>query len=176
MTDLFCLAFLLTANADKAEECVIRSVRECMKCGRILKDGLPAWVRNSIIRNGVALVNESEALASKSKSDSSIPLIPPSSQASIGAGDYSAGILELNSFERLVYVICILENYSSRHCALLLRTSREEVREARIRALAGIAEFETRWRETPIHTAPEARQELRDARFESETSCGSLLD
>ena len=31
MNDLFCLALLLTSNADKAEDCIIRSIRECLE-------------------------------------------------------------------------------------------------------------------------------------------------
>jgi len=29
MNDLFCLAFLLIANGEKAEDCLIQSIREC---------------------------------------------------------------------------------------------------------------------------------------------------
>ena len=174
MTDLFCLAFLLTAHAEKAEVCVIRSIRECLKATRIQTNCLAAWVRNSIIRNGIAIVNESEP--EQGKDDGSIPLVPPTNQASIRAGDYSAGIFDLSSFDRLVYVICVLEHYTSRHCALLLRTSREKVREARIRALAHIAEFESRWRESPHGFTPEPNWHSNEPLSMSDSSCGCLLD
>ena len=50
-------------------------------------------------------------------------LVPElSQQPSIGTTDYSAGILELSTFDRLVYVICILEHYTSKQCAMLART------------------------------------------------------
>jgi hypothetical protein len=175
MNDLFCLAFLLTAHAGRAEECVIRSIRECMKSTQILREGLPAWIRNSVIRNGIAMVNEANLDLHQKKDEGSIPVIPFSSHASAGTADYSAGILELSSFERLVYVICVLERYSSRHCGLLLRKSREEVREARIRALAYIAEFESKWRELSMSSTVDTigtvdRPELHTS------SCGCLLD
>lgn len=174
MNDLFCLAFLVTAHADRAEECVIRSIRECMKSTRILREGLPAWVRNSIIRNGIAIANQFKKDSQEDKE--CIAVIPPSSRAPAGLADYSAGVLELSSFDRLVYVICVLEHYTSRHCALLLRTSREEVREARIRALAHIAEFESRWRERPANVAPAANGDRSGHEYDLDSACGGLLN
>src|SRR3974390_1565096 len=103
MNDLFCLAFLLTANVDRAENCVIRSIRECMKSTRVLKENLQAWVRNSVIRHGIAIVTEFKADSPQGAQLDSIPLIPESSQACVGTTDCSAGILELSSFDRLVY-------------------------------------------------------------------------
>jgi hypothetical protein len=93
-------------------------------------------------------VKDIEGLSFGDTPSDSIPLVPESSQPFIGTTDYSAGILELSNFERLVYVICIVECYASQQCAMLLGRSREEVREARYRALAHIAEFESTWRAT----------------------------
>jgi hypothetical protein len=109
MNDLFCLAFLLTANADRAEDCVVRSIRECLKTKYILKERLPAWIRDIIVRNGINIVKDTEDLSFGDTSCDSIPLVPESSQAIICATDYSAGILEMNNLDRLVNVICILD-------------------------------------------------------------------
>ena len=157
MNDLFCLAFLLTADADRAEDCIFRSIHECMKNTRVLREKMLAWVRNSVIRNGIAIVTELELDSPQDTQINSIPLTPESSQACVGTMDCSAGILQLSSFDRLVYVICIIEHYTSRHCALLLRRSREEVREARARALAHIAEFESTWRDIEFSRNREER-------------------
>lgn len=177
MNDLFCLAFLLTANVDRAEDCIIRSIRECIKNTRALRENLLAWIRNSVIRNGIAIVKEFGVDSPGGLQIDSIPLIPESSQAWVGTTDFSAGILELSSFDRLVYVLCIIEHYSSRHCALLLSTSREQVHEARTRALAHIAEFESTWRDIPIDSVADPEAPLHDTqRGEFDNSCGSLLD
>jgi hypothetical protein len=176
MNDLFCLAFFLTASADRAEDCIIRSIRECMKNTCMLKENLLAWVRNSIIRNGIAIVTEFELDSTHDAQIDSLPLIPESSQVCVGTTDCSAGILELSGFDRLVYVICIIADYTSRHCALLLSRSREEVREARNRALAHIAEFESKWRDLPIDSSSDSKSPPCGCRTEFECSCGSLLD
>ena len=174
MKDLFCLAFLLTAHADRAEKCVIRSIRECMKSTRILRKDLHAWVRNTVIRQGIALTNQ-ESMSWTEEKDS-IPVLPSRSQSSAGAEDYSSGILELSNFDRLVYVICVLEQYSSRHCALLLHCSSEEVREAHTRAVAQIAEFKSRWHQVPKDFAPDAKGSTLEPEFSVDAACGSLLD
>lgn len=176
MNDLFCLAFLLTANADRAEDCLVRSIRECLKSKYILKERLPAWIRDTIVRNGINIVKDVEGLSFGDTARDSIPLVPESSQAVIRATDYSAGILELNNLDRLVYVICILERYTGRQCALLLGRSCEKVREARTQALAQIAEFESRWREIPVDSSPESKVPKCGCQTEFECSCGSLLD
>lgn len=176
MNDLFCLAFLLTAGADRAEDCIIRSIRECMKNTCVLRENLLAWVRNSVIRNGIAIVTEFEFDSPQDTQIDSIPLTPESSQACVGTTDYSAGILELNSFDRLVYVICIIELYTSQHCALLLRRSREEVCVARTRALAHVAEFESTWRDIPSGCSAESGVRFDTSRSGFGPSCGSLLD
>ena len=52
-----------------------------------------------------------------------------------------AAVLALEDFERFVFVLSVLERYSDQDCSLLLRCSRQEVREARVRALHKISEF-----------------------------------
>jgi hypothetical protein len=44
------------------------------------------------------------------------------------------GTLALGDFERVVFVLTVLERHTDQDCAALLRTSRQEVREGRIRA------------------------------------------
>ena len=176
MNDLFCLAFLLTANADRAEDCLIRSIRECLGRRCILKEKLPAWVRDTVVRNGIRIVKDIEGLSFGVTPGDSIPLVPESSQPFIGTTDYSAGILELSNFERLVYVICNLEHRASRQCALLLGRSHEEVHEARNRALAHIAEFESTWRDIVSDSFAGSEVRFDGYRSKFECSCGSLLD
>ena len=174
MNDLFCLAYLLTAHTGRAEECVIRAIRECMKSTRILRERLPAWVRNSVIRHGIAITNE--LTMARPEDNEFIPVIPPKSRAATGAADYSSGIFELSNFDRLVYVICVLEHYTSLHCALLLRSSGSAVRQARARALAHIAEFESRWRDLSADFVPVPNGDVSGMEYSVDSACGSLLD
>jgi hypothetical protein len=48
-------------------------------------------------------------------------------------------ILRLDVFDRIVFVLTVLEKYSVRDCAVLLRRRMPEINAARLRALAAIA-------------------------------------
>jgi hypothetical protein len=48
--------------------------------------------------------------------------------------------LELEDFERFVFVMSILEHYSDYDCALLLGCTRRDIEEARTRALAHLTD------------------------------------
>jgi hypothetical protein len=147
MVDLFRLAFLLTADAEKAERCVIVTMRECLATVDVFKTWLPVWTRNALIRNGIRIVTGiPHCSPDKTRRPGPRPAIHHSRD--VGASDDSAGLLQMSDFDRLVYVICALERYPSRDCAALLGRSRQEVRDAQNRALRQIVAFEREWRRT----------------------------
>lgn len=127
--------------------------------------------KNSVIRHGIAIANELKMARPEDKE-----VIPPGSRAAAGAADYSSGILELSNFDRLVYVICVLEHYTNLHCALLMHSSRSAVRQARARALAHIAEFESRWRELSADFVFGVNGDAGGLDRSLDSACGSLLD
>src|SRR5260370_36892795 len=51
-----------------------------------------------------------------------------------------ASVLALEDFDRFVFVMSVLERYTEKECSVLLGCSRQDVREARMRALRQIAE------------------------------------
>jgi hypothetical protein len=177
MTELFLLALLLTADADKAQHCLVHSIRECLERDTILKGWLPAWIRNTVIRNGIRIVKGTQCDSPRKEPQPELlPSIHVLPKSALGAWEYSAGILELSDLDRLAYVICVLENYSSLDCALLLGRSRQEVCDSRNRALAKVAEFESECcpvphQTSPCHSSPSSAQ---PGSFDG--SCGCLLD
>jgi DNA-directed RNA polymerase specialized sigma24 family protein len=56
----------------------------------------------------------------------------------------SRAVLELPEFDRLVFVICVLERLSILDCALLLRKSPKDVNNAIVRATNQIASLPNR--------------------------------
>ena len=177
MTDLFLLALLLTADAAKAELCIFRSIHECLEADPVLKGRLPAWIRNTVIRNGVGIVRgiQGDSLSGTFQPEP-VPSahVPPQSER--GTWEYSARVLELNDFDRLAYVICVLEHYSSLHCALLLGRCWQEVRDARDRALAEIAAFDSESCLVPHDSFPYPTSPGNDQPCSYDCSCGCLLD
>lgn len=176
MSDLFCLALLLNADADRAQDCVVRSIRECLENNDIAKQSLPVWVREVVVRNGIELVKEVMSTSVPRAARESGQLAVQSSQPFIGTTDYSAGILELTDFDRLVYVICIVEHCTTDRCALLLGALPQEIRDARDRALVHIARFESTWRDIPTGPVADTDSAVGAYRSECECACGGLLN
>jgi len=142
MAELFHLAFLLTANVEDAERCVILAMRQCMEADAILKHWLPVWVRRSVITTGIEIVtgHQREPLPSPVLCNSNGSAQGPAQSTSSPEG--SAGVFTLAHRERLVYVLSVIEQYSIRECAHLLGRSNKDVREARASAVDNIAAFE----------------------------------
>lgn len=174
MVDYFRLAFLLTADARKAEHCIITTMHECMANRSVFKEWLPVWTRNAVIRNAIRLVAgvQGHSLGTVRRRE---PTINKARQSAVGASDDSAGILELSDDDRLIYVLCVIERYSIRDCASLLGRSRKEVSDAHNRALAEIAAFEDQCR-CSNNPSSSACSQSEDDRSESDDLRGSLVN
>ena len=147
MVDLFRLAFFLTAESDKAEHCLILTMHECLANRSVFKRWLPVWTRNALIQNAIRVVmGDRICPVRKTRLGRALCPIQTSAQDALSDSDESAGILHLSDFDRLVYVLCVLESYTTRDCATLLCRSRQEIRDAQNRAENQVATFEQEWR------------------------------
>ncbi len=111
--------------------------------------------RRMIIQNAVRLIKPRPADRSgrlKSASlDSDYQTLPAERPVEISA------VLGLEPFERIVYVMTVLEHYSDHECSLLLGWPRREVLPARTRAFEGIGrqmEMQDRQLPMPVHKIP----------------------
>jgi DNA-directed RNA polymerase specialized sigma24 family protein len=177
MVDLFRLALFLTADAEKAEHCVILTMHESMASGSVLKGWLPVWTRNALIRNGIRVVTGIPGYSlGKLPQQELFRAVHKSRQSAIAVADEPAGVLLLKDFDRLVYVICVLEQYTARDCAVLLGRSRQEVRDAQKRASSQIAAFESECSHDPYASFPLPSLPGSEQRSAFDGSCGCLLD
>jgi DNA-directed RNA polymerase specialized sigma24 family protein len=165
MSNLFRLSLRLTADAAKAESCLILAMRECFANNNVSKEWALIWARRTVIRNAIRLVLETENampndICSKAGPDSHLH----PSEYRIEALRDSLAVLELPDFDRLVFVICALERYSILDCALLLKRSPKDVNDARVRAINQVVSAEERYRHDstkhcqPACTAPAAME------------------
>jgi hypothetical protein len=138
--NLHLLTFLLTANHEKAEQCFVVGLDECLDVKPAVQKWERSWARDIIVRNAIRIMaphphsagSVQGPMHSASEADfASIPL----------QDAQFASVIALEDFERFVYVLSVLEGYSDRNCAGLLSTSRRDVRKIRIRALQHIADF-----------------------------------
>lgn len=128
MNSLYLLAFLLTTDSDKAEQCFVWALSECLEGPRPVMDWAPAWARRTILKQAIRMMmpapdHTDQQLFSRYGTSAD------ESYISMGS------IVGLRTFERFVFVMSILERHHDEDCAALLRCSRPEVTIARERAL-----------------------------------------
>jgi DNA-directed RNA polymerase specialized sigma24 family protein len=136
---LYRLSFLLTAEREKAEQCLVSGLDDSLKGSRVFKEWARSWARRAIIRNAVRAINPHPMEKDTTSSFKGIGRTLEAEPAEIAA------ILELAPFERFVFVMLVLEHYSEHECSVLLGCSRRDVIAARNRALQQIGsamEFE----------------------------------
>jgi len=138
MDNMHLLSFLLTADLTKAEECFVSGLEDCVKGSYVFRDWARSWARRAIIQNAVRMVapraNDSSVTAAPDEAVTCRFGRTPEADGAI------ASILRLEDFERFVFVMSVLERYSDQDCSLLLGCSRQDVREAKMRALQHAAE------------------------------------
>jgi len=128
------LALLLTANSVTAKRCLIRAFRECITSSSVSREWVLSWTRRMVIRNAIGLlIDPGSQSFVNTNDDADNELIAFSPDDSLSAIATPKSILDLPEFERLVFVICVLERYSIHDCALLLGKSPQEVRRMRHR-------------------------------------------
>src|SRR5690348_5475932 len=110
MNRLYLLSYLLTGDREKAEQCFVSGLEDAVGSNPVFKEWARSWARRVIIQNAVRLMNPRAAgkdgrlrSASVDNGDKAIAAEP---QAEIAA------VLALEPFDRFVYVVTVLEEYS----------------------------------------------------------------
>jgi len=138
---LYLLSFLLTANQEKAEQCFVAGLDDCVDGNPVFHHWAHSWARRVIVRNAIRVIAPRSGHEKPTLDAPHVPVqskprkLPP-------LDSRFAGVLALEDFERFIYVLSVLERYSDRDCALLLDVSIREVMEARARAAQQIAGFD----------------------------------
>lgn len=126
------LSFLLTADREKAEQCFVYGLEDSVKGNPVFKEWARSWAQLAVIKNAAQLISPQPKEGSCSSSVNSISKALAATPAEIGP------VLGLEVFERFVYVLSVLEQYSDQECSILLGCTRRDVVAARIRALQQI--------------------------------------
>ena len=130
------LALLLTANSEASERCLVLSLRDCIANSSVSKDWALTWARRVVIRNAINLITSlGEQPFTKLNGNAKREAGVFSEDGSLSQMSNPQPILTLPDFDRLVFVICILERHSIHDCALLLGRSLRDINEARQRAI-----------------------------------------
>ena len=129
MHSLYLLSFLLTADHDKAERCLVCAMGERVEGAGLFMDWARSWTRAAVLKHAIQMIKPAPA---RTDYVSFISLKRPATQAE---NNPFAPILLLDDFERFVFVMSILEEQSDDECAILLRCARRDVMMARMLAV-----------------------------------------
>lgn len=134
---LYQLSFLLTGDEENAHQCFVAGFEDSAKANNVFKEWAHSWAKRAIIRNAIAILRPQPNDAGSSQSASVAS--EKSKLRIIRDGHLEIdSVLALENFERIVFVMTVLERYSDKDAALLIGCSVEEVRTARICALEEI--------------------------------------
>lgn len=120
---LYLISFLLTADHDKAQQCFMTSLDDCVRDGSsVFLECSHAWAQRVIVRNAIP------ALAPHTCSTPQEPAAFQSAGKATLARSKSqdapfASVLALGDIERFVYVLSLLEKFSEEDCAAFLGIS-----------------------------------------------------
>jgi hypothetical protein len=150
MDSLYFLAFLLTADCDKAEQCFVGALGECIdRIGVGMERAVP-WARRAIIRNAIRIIRP----APKDGADGLF--VSAKRSAAWTTSNPFAVIVSLGAFDRFVFVISVLEGHSDEDCQSFLRCERQAVLVAREVTFRLFAAANPGWERTESgnHTFP----------------------
>jgi hypothetical protein len=146
MNSLYLLSLLLTADPQMAERCFLSGFDESVSNNSVFKGRAHLWARRSIIFRSIRLLcprphdenesNETRPLPLHEKAPGKVPGKIP---AEVLAYPSFARIVGLNSFERFIFIMSVLEKYSDQECSLLLGCFRRDVINARTSAIRHLA-------------------------------------
>jgi hypothetical protein len=133
MRSLYLFSFLLTADNDKADQCFVGGLGECVEGISVFVDWARSWARRTILKHAIRMI-----MPAPEHTDNS-SLIGLKEGATSGKASLFAAIVALSAFERFVFVMSVLERHSDEDCSMLLRCSRRDIIIARELALKRLA-------------------------------------
>jgi hypothetical protein len=122
MRSLYLFSFLLTADNDKADQCFVGGLGECVEGISVFVDWARSWARRTILKHAIRMI-----MPAPEQTDNS-SLIGLKEGATSGKASLFAAIVALSAFERFVFVMSVLEKHSDEDCSMLLRCSRRDIR------------------------------------------------
>lgn len=134
MVGLHRLAFLLTADHAKAEQCFVAGLEDSIHGNPVFRQWARAWSKRAIIQSAIKAVGPMPGRHG---------VIPEAAEAHWQNGDdvesIAAVVASWEPFERFVFVMAVLEGYGLRECAALLACPVQDVIAAKSLALQRLA-------------------------------------
>lgn len=131
---LYLLAFLLTANHGKSEQCFVSTIEEIFKEPPVFRVCARSWVKRKVIEKAIEIVSPASARNGHKHDLWSARQHETQRECEINT------VTKMADFERFVFVMSFLECFPTCDCALLLGCGMNKVPQARMGALCRLAE------------------------------------
>jgi len=128
------LSFLLTRDHEKAERCFEAGIEHLVRGKRAFNQRAHSWAKRTIVESAIRELKPRLRQSNFYPLPSAFPYAGDLSSTPRGRFEPEA-ILALRDFERIVFVLSVLDRYSLEDCAGLLGCSVSESRQARTHAL-----------------------------------------
>jgi DNA-directed RNA polymerase specialized sigma24 family protein len=146
MAGLHLLAWLLTADEQKAEQVFVAGLEDSINGNPVFRQWARSWSQRAIIKRAIRVVAPSPSEHAPVVQLSHLQGSPQLSNSHVsnpmtGSAELNAllaTMAKLSPFQRFVFVLSVLEGYSTSECAMLLSCTLTDVISARTAALQHI--------------------------------------
>jgi len=135
MVGLHRLAFLLTADEARAEQCFVAGLEDSIHGNPVFRQWARAWSKRAIIQNAIKTMAPVPHRRGPEQARAAAV-----SQNESGAENVADIVAGWEPFARFVFVMAVLEGYSPRECSALLGCPVQDVIEAKSLALQRLAD------------------------------------
>lgn len=137
MAGLHLLAFLLTLDKERANQCFVAGLEDCVRGNHVFKQWARSWSKRTIIKNAIKAISPWPQPPSLDSGVGSTPsnIQAISRSANANTNPLVAAVTRLEALDRFVLVMSVLEGYSIRECSILLGCPTRHVVAAKSRAL-----------------------------------------
>jgi hypothetical protein len=135
MAGLHRLAFLLTDDDARAEQCFVAGLEVSIHGNPVFRQWARAWSKRAIIQNAIKTIAPVPPRRGPEQAKAAI-----ASQNESGVENVATIVAGWEPFERFVFVMAVLEGYSPRECSALLGCPVQDVVEAKSLALQRLAD------------------------------------
>jgi hypothetical protein len=133
-SQLYLLAFMLTANHKDAERCFVATIDAAFKEHTVFKGWARIWVKRTLIKNAIEAASP---LSDRGTGKRHLWSAAPQSTSA----DYEIdAVTKLTALERFIFVMSVLERYATWECSVLLGCDMKKVVQTRVRALCELPE------------------------------------
>jgi len=134
MAGLHLLAYLLTADVARAEQCFVAGLEDSIHGNPVFKQWARAWSKRAIIQNAIKTLAPAQGQAVAGQAPGA------AARANAPENPVVKMVTAWAPFERFVFVMSVLEGYSLRECSTLLACSVQDVITAKSQVLQRLAD------------------------------------